>query len=209
MAKSGRKPKVVPVDVLDVFRTREDRAEPLIASEIAETLGCSRKTAYNKLRALEEGGDITSKKVGGRSRAYWIPIRSPIEGSESIADADHLASPSGETGRESPSVEAGSDSLAKVEFPVGRDRTDCEAAIHAARDHLRDHGSASMRELVVAVMPAYSAGYEIPEIVDGELVADRYRGAWWRKVVKPGLQALPEIEAPAGGGKWRYIGDNR
>jgi hypothetical protein len=203
MAKAGRKPKVVPEDVLEVFGAREDRAEPLIASEIADTLGCSRKTAYNKLRALEESGDLTSKKVGGRSRVYWVPIRE--NGDPPLSGKQHDPMSNGATSVS----EVGSDPLDEIEFPAGRDRGDCEAAIYAARDSLRDDGPASMRELVAQIMPAHPVGYEIPEIEDGELLKDRYRGAWWRAVVKPGLQALPTIESPVGGGKWRYTGDGQ
>jgi MarR-like DNA-binding transcriptional regulator SgrR of sgrS sRNA len=58
-----------------VFKSRDDYAEPLTASEIADRLGCSRRTALNKLHTLEEQTDLTSKKVGGRSRVWWIPVR--------------------------------------------------------------------------------------------------------------------------------------
>jgi predicted transcriptional regulator len=33
-------------------------------SEIAETVGCTRRTAYTRLKSLENEGDINSKKVG-------------------------------------------------------------------------------------------------------------------------------------------------
>jgi len=57
-----------------VFKAREDYAEPLTTSEIADRLGCSRRTALNKLHRLEDGTDLTSKKVGGRSRVWWVPV---------------------------------------------------------------------------------------------------------------------------------------
>jgi MarR-like DNA-binding transcriptional regulator SgrR of sgrS sRNA len=57
-----------------VFEDRDDYAEPLTASEVAEQLGCSRRTALNKLHELQEETDLTSKKVGGRSRVWWIPV---------------------------------------------------------------------------------------------------------------------------------------
>jgi predicted ArsR family transcriptional regulator len=60
--------------VTEVFESREDYAEPLTASEVAEQLGCSRRTALNKLHELEAETDLTSKKVGGRSRVWWIPV---------------------------------------------------------------------------------------------------------------------------------------
>jgi MarR-like DNA-binding transcriptional regulator SgrR of sgrS sRNA len=74
MAGPGRDIEYTTSDVTDVFKQREDYAEPLTASEIAERLGCSRRTALNKLHDLQEETEITSKKVGGRSRVWWIPV---------------------------------------------------------------------------------------------------------------------------------------
>lgn len=74
MSKQGRDTEFELEDVTAVFEDRDDYAEPLTASEIAERLGCSRRTALNKLHRLEEGTDLTSKKVGGRSRVWWIPV---------------------------------------------------------------------------------------------------------------------------------------
>jgi len=74
MSKQGRDTEFELEDVTAVFQKRDDYAEPLTASEVAERLGCSRRTALNKLHELEEGTDITSKKVGGRSRVWWIPV---------------------------------------------------------------------------------------------------------------------------------------
>lgn len=59
-----------------------------------------------------------------------------------------------------PSAEAAD--LADVDFPAGHDRDECEAADYAARDYLREHGSASMREIVTAVMPTHSLSYDVP-----------------------------------------------
>jgi len=74
MAEPGRGTQFTESDVIEVFRSREDYAEPLTATEIAEELECSRRTALNKLHALAEETDVTSKKVGGRSRVWWIPV---------------------------------------------------------------------------------------------------------------------------------------
>lgn len=73
MAKPGPAPSITPEDVLDVFAAREDPTEPLTAPEIANALDCSRSTALDKLRRLDERGDVRSKKVGGRSRVWWVP----------------------------------------------------------------------------------------------------------------------------------------
>lgn len=74
MSSPGRTPEVTPDDVAEVFETRDDRAEPLTAVEVADKLDCSRRTALNKLNSLEERGDVASKKVGGRSRVWWRPL---------------------------------------------------------------------------------------------------------------------------------------
>ena len=65
----------VPVrDVHEVFEQREDRARPLTASDIMEALDCSRRTAHNKLNELVDEGVLRTRKVGSRSRVWWVPI---------------------------------------------------------------------------------------------------------------------------------------
>jgi MarR-like DNA-binding transcriptional regulator SgrR of sgrS sRNA len=75
MSDQGRETEFTLADVTEVFESRDDYAEPLTASEVADRLGCSRRTALNKLHDLQEETDITSKKVGGRSRVWWIPVQ--------------------------------------------------------------------------------------------------------------------------------------
>jgi len=70
----GRDTEFGLAEVTAVFEDREDYAEPLTASEVADRVGCSRRTALNKLHELEDETDLTSKKVGGRSRVWWIPV---------------------------------------------------------------------------------------------------------------------------------------
>lgn len=74
MPSQGRDTEFTLSDVTAVFEARSDYAEPLTASEVADELDCSRRTALNKLHQLEAETDVTSKKVGGRSRVWWIPI---------------------------------------------------------------------------------------------------------------------------------------
>jgi predicted ArsR family transcriptional regulator len=74
MPSQGRNTEYTISDVTRVFESREDYAEPVTATEVAGELGCARRTALNKLHALEAETDVTSKKVGGRSRVWWIPI---------------------------------------------------------------------------------------------------------------------------------------
>ncbi|MEF8851326.1 MAG: HTH domain-containing protein [Haloarculaceae archaeon] len=74
MVESGREVEYTESDVVGVFESREDYAEPLTANEVADQLGCSRRTALNRLHDLQESTDVTSKKSGGRSRVWWIPV---------------------------------------------------------------------------------------------------------------------------------------
>ena len=74
MVEPGRETQYTESDVIAVFKDREDYAEPLTASEVADVLDCSRRTALNRLHELQESTDVTSKKVGGRSRVWWIPV---------------------------------------------------------------------------------------------------------------------------------------
>jgi len=71
----GRETTFELKDVTAAFEARSDYAEPLTASEVADELGCSRRTALNKLHELEAETDLTSKRVGARSRVWWIPVR--------------------------------------------------------------------------------------------------------------------------------------
>lgn len=73
MGTPGPTPKVTPADVLEVFDTRDDPAEPLTAPEVADALGCSRRTALDKLQTLADRGILESKKVGGRAVVWWWP----------------------------------------------------------------------------------------------------------------------------------------
>lgn len=84
--------------------------------------------------------------------------------------------------------------------PQRIDDADASAAIAAAVDYIEDHGSATMRDLVSDVMPDHDCGYEVPALSPGE----RYRGSWWRKIVRPGLEDHPAITKPRPGqSEWR------
>ena len=65
-------PRRVPVEeVLATFRRGDDPRAPLTAPEVAEELGCARRTAHAKLETLAERGDLRTKKVGARGRVWW------------------------------------------------------------------------------------------------------------------------------------------
>lgn len=52
-------------------------------------------------------------------------------------------------------------------------------------------------------MPEHPLGYDAEDAlatVDAE--DERYRGSWWRKVIRPGLAALDGVEKPPGANEW-------
>lgn len=71
MGSPGPPPTTTLGDTLAVFEQLEHPYTPLTASEVAEELSCTRRTAFNKLQALSERGDLNSKKPGARSRVWW------------------------------------------------------------------------------------------------------------------------------------------
>jgi predicted ArsR family transcriptional regulator len=73
MGTRGRSITYTTEDVLRVFKQRSDSYEPMTSSEIAESLGCSRQTAANRLEELSEEDDLETKKVGARGRVWWLP----------------------------------------------------------------------------------------------------------------------------------------
>jgi hypothetical protein len=98
--------------------------------------------------------------------------------------------------------------LEDVDFPSGRDRDECERAVVAARDYIREHGGATKQDLVKGVMPDHSLGYDVDAALAKLEAGERFRGAWWRRVIKPGLKALSDVQTPPqGASEWRYIGD--
>jgi len=87
-------------------------------------------------------------------------------------------------------------------------RLDAAAAVATARDYIRDHGGATKQDLVKNVMPDHPLGYDVDAALDKIDAGDRYRGAWWRRIVKPGLKALDDVQTPPqGASTWRYAGE--
>ena len=82
------------------------------------------------------------------------------------------------------------DVLDAIDIPQGKDPEACRDALYAVRDYLEEHGPASRREIVTAVMPDHPLGYDVPDLETG----DRFRGAWWRRLIQPGLRALDDVE---------------
>jgi hypothetical protein len=65
---------IPPERALEVFDERDDLARPLTASDVMAALDCSRRTAHNKLETLVDRGRLRTRKVGARSRVWWVPM---------------------------------------------------------------------------------------------------------------------------------------
>jgi hypothetical protein len=94
-----------------------------------------------------------------------------------------------------------------AELPNTVDPDGAYDAILAARDYLKKYGWATKADFVRGVMHDYPLGYD-PDIALAKLEAgERFRGAWWRKVVKPGLEAFDDVEKPPrGASDWKVVG---
>lgn len=65
----GRKPRVTDSDILDVFQNTRDPV--LSTAEVAQALPIKRRGTLNRLRSLEEAGELESKEIGGRNTVWW------------------------------------------------------------------------------------------------------------------------------------------
>jgi|AntDeeMinimDraft_5_1070356.scaffolds.fasta_scaffold10213_4 hypothetical protein len=177
--------------IIDVLE--EGRNTP---SNIARELGYSREYVSQRLRRLREHSIVNRIDRG----LYGL---AEAARGESEPDPGDGASREPEPAPEPDEPDAG-DPLAALSFPSGVDHDDGVAAILAARDYLQEHDGATMRQIVLEVMPEHPLKYDPPESLE---TGDRYRGAWWRNVVKPGLEALEDVEKPGrGGSEWKYVG---
>jgi len=193
--------ETVPVDrVLDVF---DDVDGPVILSaDVADALGCTRETARRKLQALYDRGVLDRRKVSRRV-IYWR-----AEDAARDAEAVDTAQPSREDGtRDTRPTRAENDPLADVldDLPGTVDRAAAREAIDAARAYLLDDGPAPKAAIVRSVMPSHALGYDADAALEKlDAPGERYRGAWWRRVIKPGLEAFDDVAAPApGASDWR------
>lgn len=84
---AGRRPETDTDAVLDVFRDRDDRAEPLTADEVDEQMDCSKRTTLRRLNELAEEGTLESKETGSRAKVWWIPMPADETAGESTATA--------------------------------------------------------------------------------------------------------------------------
>jgi len=164
--------------VFDIFEAREDRARPLTATDIMEALDCSRRTAHNKLNELVDEGVLETRKVGSRSRVWWIPIQTD-------GDIDRSGSATG--GSLEAQVEA-------VDLPgTGKTLKSRQHALIASYEYLQDHPEAKKSDFLQDVFPENPAEYETAE-------------GWWN-AIQPALAELPGVDPPEERGHiWHFLG---
>lgn len=131
--------------VLGVFHQRDDKAKPLTAGDIMETVDCSRRSAHNKLNSLVEEGVLKTRKVGSRSRVWWVPI-------EDTTDAASETDLSIETIAE------------RTDLPgTGKTLEARHEALIAAYEYLKEYPEAKKSDFLQDVFPENPAGYETAE----------------------------------------------
>lgn len=217
----GRKPRVSDGDLLDVFR---DTTDPVLSTaEVAEHVPIKRRGVLNRLRGLEDAGELESKQIGGRNTVWWVDAENDTPNmsdghptgsgdvthdtaAEDAARADAEGGTSKPPGDTSANTHGEEDALAAV-LPALPSTVDPDAALEtilAAQEYLTKHQTATKTDFVRGVMRDHPLGYD-PDAALAKIEAgDRYRGAWWRKVVKPGLEALPDVrKPPRGGSDWK------
>lgn len=84
------------------------------------------------------------------------------------------------------------DAVDHDDLPETVDVEDAARAYCAVLRHLDDAGGESARAIVEAVMPDHTLGYELPDLPFEE--GERYKGTWWRHVIRPALAADPTVE---------------
>jgi len=108
----GGSPQFTEQEVLRVFDDSENPREPLGTSEVADALGCSRRTAYEKLNALVERDRLATKQIGARARAWWRP-------GESIDQSSKAGTPE-QSIRSDSAIELTTKEIIELEFESNR-----------------------------------------------------------------------------------------
>ena len=207
----GRKPRVSDRDLLDVFRSTADPV--LSTAEVADAVPIKRRGVLNRLRDLEDGGELASKQIGGRNTVWWI-----LDGGDADTfDAEELrgdptttlADESGESdaradadadatdGPADPPADAhGADTAPEEDALDAVDRvadswegTDDQlearkAAARAVLDYAREHGTVSKQEAKKNIRPEYP--------VEGQNAR-----TWYRKTIRPVLNEAAEYDQSA------------
>ncbi len=151
-------------ETLSVFERREDPCEPLTTTDIADALGCSRRTAYNRLQRLVERGSLGTRKVGASGRVFWQP-GSPHPKPTAVRGGDSRGAPASQRRR----LEFRSETLAGP-F-VGTASEDAFPAIVGVV-HLPDGTNLQYWETEeISPKDILSSFRSLPTVIDGHLLS--------------------------------------
>jgi len=190
-----------PTDRAALELLREGRCT---AAYIADEAGYSAGNVRTRLKRLLEHGHV--ERIHDGLYELTNDPEKDHERERSPPQEKDVVSPSGEGRHEG--VEGGVQEFPTLDLPSDIDRDDAVETIHSARDYIREQRGAPKSEIVLEVMPDNPLKYDVDDAREKIEAGERYRGAWWRKVVKPGLEEIPEVQKPAGGGDWKWAADN-
>ncbi|MFT4891432.1 MAG: hypothetical protein ACI9YT_002364 [Halobacteriales archaeon] len=132
-------------EVHEVFEQRDDRARPLTASDVMDAVDCSRRTAHNKLNELVDRGVLRTRKVGSRSRVWWVPIENADDEEDSIDPERRRL-------------------IENVDLPgTGKTLEARRDALLAAYDYLQEYPEAKKSDFLQDVYPDHTAEFETAE----------------------------------------------
>lgn len=172
---------VTDSELLAAVRTHE----PAATSEVAGEVDITRQGADKRLRQLRDDGQVNSKKIG--ASLVWFSVDDDADAGDSPLDSrGESHGDATETGNDTTTDGATDGVSLGDDVPERIDDADARDAVAAAVDYVAEHGPTGMREVVNAVLPEHPLGYDT-DVVPLES-GERYRGAWWRKVVKNGLE---------------------
>ncbi|KAB7512437.1 hypothetical protein DM867_13075 [Halosegnis rubeus] len=195
--KGGRKPRVTDKDLLDVFHDAEDPV--LSTAEVAESVPIKRRGTLNRLRGLEDAGDLESKQIGGRNTVWWLAGLMDTESDRSETPADtsgeNLDAESADTRAESDTLDDGVNAAIEAVDTPGSGETlrRRREALREMYDYLKEHGTARRSDFA--------------ELVDAESVGYGSFNSFWNNYVKAkdALKQLPNVDPPGEGEHtWRF-----
>ncbi|WP_253737537.1 hypothetical protein [Halohasta salina] len=169
--------------VFGVFEERSDSARPLTASDVMDAVDCSRRTAHNKLGELVDQGRLETRKVGARSRVWWVPM--PRSTGAPTPETERAP-----TAQRDPVVDV---EIADAELPgSGELLRERREALRAAYDYVTENPEATKTEFFTEVFPDHSAGFK---------TADE----WW-EMIEPALADLPNVDVELERDHvWRFV----
>jgi hypothetical protein len=221
--------RIPPEAALSVFESRADRARPVTAGDVADALDCSRRTAHNKLGELVDRGDLKTRKVGARSRVWWVPIPADEEASRAgpAESSERPTGPPGEPvaggddrregppdGRSDPDGSTGTPG--EPAEPEGANATDRPDAVSTAVAEANLPGAGDTLEARrEALLAAFDYLQQNPGAQRADFLRDVYpdypadfeSAAGWWNAIQPALGGLPGVDPPEERGHiWHFLG---